>query len=277
MFAQAQAQVELRPAAGPRRRGLWLLVAAVSALFVVGAVAVPVFGWVAEQTSTSTWTSAHAVSAVRVEVGSGSVSFGPGPAGSVSMVENLTWNLSRPTVSEQWQGNTLVVREDCPGHSPFAVDECGVNVRLTVPGSVSVQAVADSGDVTVTGLSGAVHAQASSGDVNLTADSGYIWARTESGSVTADGLRSQWVDAAVSSGDLYLGFADVPTTVNATAQSGDATVVVPQGSTYRVSGQSGSGDRAVEGGVQDASSPRSLTVDTSSGDARIGYPDEYGR
>jgi hypothetical protein len=270
------AQTELSPAAGPRRLGLWLFVVVSSAVLVIVAAAVPVFGWIAEQTSTSHWSAVHPITNLQVRIASGDVSVAPGPAGSVSMVQTLTWNTTRPKVTETWAGDALTIAMDCSNRSPFPVNDCGVQLQLTVPASVAVQAAADSGDVTVAGLSGDVRAQTTSGDVELDGDTGYIWARAESGGVNGNALRSRRIDAATVSGDLYLTFAAPPTTVSATVESGSATVVVPQSTTYRVSGQTQSGERTVEAGLADTASPRIITIDTTSGDANLGYPDNYG-
>jgi hypothetical protein len=272
MFAQA----ELNPAAGPRRRGLWLAVAATAALLVVGTVAVPLFGWVAEQNSTTTWTTTHQVAAVQIDIGSGSVSVSPGPAGVVALRQVLNWNTVRPRVTKVWEGNTLVVTETCSSHSLFAIDDCGAQLELTVPASATVQATGHSGDVTVSGMTGDVRAETESGDIELIGDTGYVWARAESGEVTGDTLRSQRMDVSTVSGDLYLVFATAPTSVTASAISGTATMVVPQGSTYRVSGQTESGARDIENGLADIASNRSIALNTVSGDAALGYPDHYG-
>jgi hypothetical protein len=85
------------------------------------------------------------------------------------------------------------------------------------------------------------------------------------------------VDASTVSGDLLLSFADPPVSVTASVISGSATVVVPRGATYRVSGQTESGSRDVAAGLVDSASNRSITVNTVSGDAALGYPDQYGQ
>jgi len=270
MFAQRDQVAAERP----RRRGLWLLVAACSAVLVVVAAAVPVFGWAAQQSSTRTWTQQHAVSQVNVQLTSGDVSIVPGPAGMVSLVQTLTWVTERPTITESWSGDVLTVTESCDSShdSPFGVGGCGAQLRLSVPASAMVGATADSGNVAVTGMSGAVHAEATSGDVILDGDSGYLGVYTRSGSVSGDRLRSPHVEATVLSGDLSLDFAAAPTIVNASVQSGDASVVVPAGTTYRVSGQTQSGDRSVEPRLVDDASNRSITLGTLSGDTSLGYP-----
>jgi DUF4097 and DUF4098 domain-containing protein YvlB len=260
-------------AARPRRRGLWLLVAACSAALVIVAVGVPVFGWVADQSSTTTWTAVHPITDVVVDIGSGDVSIVPGPAGSVSLVQTLTWSTARPKVTETWSGATLVIREECSAHSLFATDDCGASLRLTVPTATAVQASAASGDVTVSELSGDLHVQVTSGDADFVDDTGYVWARTESGSVNGSRLRSQRVNVAAISGDIGVTFAVAPTTVDVAVTSGDATVAVPHGAMYRVAGQTVSGDRSVEPLLVDDTSTHSITIDSVSGDAELGYSD----
>ncbi len=269
--SRADSPADSRAAAPPRRRGLWLLVTACSAALVILAAGIPAFGWIADQSSTSTWTAAHPVTDVEVDIDSGGVSIVPGPVGSVSMVQRLTWSTARPKVTETWSGSSLVIREECSSHSLFATDDCGASLRLTVPAATAVQASAESGDVNVSQLSGDVHIRVTSGDADFVADTGYLWARTTSGSVNGSQLRSQRVNVGALSGDVDVTFAAAPTTVDVSVTSGDATVAVPHGATYRVSGQTVSGDRSIEPLLVDGSSNRSITIDSLSGDADLGY------
>jgi len=238
---------------------------------VVVAAGVPVFGWIADQSSTTTWTAVHPITDVEVDIDSGDVSIVPGPAGSVSLLQHLTWSTARPKVTETWSGADLVIRVECSSHSLFATDDCGASLRLTVPAATAVQATAQSGDVHVSELSGDVHVQVTSGDADFVADTGYVWARTTSGSVNGSRLRSQRVNVAAVSGDVDVAFAVAPTTVDVSVTSGDATVTVPHGAKYRLSGQTASGDRSVDPVIVDETSSRSITIDSLSGGTDFGY------
>lgn len=49
------------------------------------------------------------------------------------------------------------------------------------------------------------------------------------------------------------------------------TVRVPRGATYRVSGETASGDRTIAPGIEDDSSPRDVELTAQSGDTEFGY------
>jgi hypothetical protein len=266
--------VQLGPPIGPRRRGLWTAVVVGSALAAGAAIALPSLSWAEERTATVSWTATHDVTAVQIAADSGDVWVMPGPPGAATVTGSLNWNNVRPQVTEEWRGDTLFVSETCPARAPF--DDCSAGLTVTVPADTAVSGEAHGGDLGVLGLSGAIHVQVESGDVQLTGDTGAIWARADSGEIDGERLGSAQVDAGALSGDVTLRFAAPPQSVTVSVASGSATVVVPQGSTYRVGGQTLSGDRNVESGVADASSSRSLSVTAQSGDVGIGYPDQYG-
>ncbi|HXR71451.1 DUF4097 family beta strand repeat-containing protein [Actinocrinis sp.] len=254
------------------QRALWFGIAGMTAVVTIAAVGLPQIGWLAAQTTTTTWISRHAITAVEVDVTGGDLTVRPTAGGEpISLRQTLTWTVNKPQVTETWQGNTLLINEDCAAPSFEMVNPCGADLELAVPATVSVQSILDSGSVTIKRMSGAVNARAQSGDIDLDGDRGMISARADSGDIHADGLASPQVNAQTLSGDVDLTFSSAPVSVTASVESGGVSVTVPRGATYRVSGQTSSGDRHVEQGIEDEASQRSIDINTQSGDASLNY------
>jgi hypothetical protein len=236
------------------------------------AVGVPLSSRFTAQTLTTTWSATHAIDAVQVNVDSADVTVRPAAAAAAeSLHQTLTWSLNKPQVTETWQDQTLVITEHCDSRTLFGGDSCGATLDLAVPAAVSVHVTADSGSATVQQITGSLLVEAVSGDVELDSVTGDVWARAESGSITGDRLRSRHVDAQTESGDLALGFAAPPDAVSGSAISGSVSVTVPPGATYRVTGRTLSGDRQIADGIVNDNSPRSMSLNSESGDTDLGY------
>lgn len=263
------------PYGAPGRKGqraLWFGIAGLTAAVTIGAVGLPQIGWLAAQTVTTMWTSRHAITAVEIDVTGGDLTVQPAVDGDgISLRQTLTWTVNKPRITETWQGSTLLITEDCAAPSFTVVNPCGASMVLAVPATVFVQSTLDSGSLHVRGMSGGVNARARSGDIDLEGDSGTLWARADSGEIHGAGLASQQATAQALSGDVDLAFTSAPTSVSASVASGNVIVTVPHGTTYRVSGQTSSGDRNVEQSLEDDSSPRSITISSLSGDALLSY------
>ncbi len=260
---------------GPARKGqraLWYGIAGMTAVVTIGAVGLPQVGWLAAQTTTTTWTTRHPITAVEIDVTGGDLTVQPSAGGDeVSLRQTLTWTINKPQITETWQGGTLLITEDCAAPSFTVVNPCGASLVLTVPATVSVQSTLDSGSVQVRGMTGSVNARARSGDIDLEADSGTLLARADSGEIHGAGLASQQTSAQTLSGDIDLAFTSAPMSVSASVASGNVIVTVPHGATYRVSGQTSSGSRNIEQNIEDDSSPRTITISSLSGDALLSY------
>jgi Putative adhesin len=255
----------------PRRRGVWIAVAVVTALTVIVPTGLRIWGRLLRQTESVPAVSyGHAITALQVEAGRGSVTIGTGPPGQVAVGRTLRWTLSRPHVVQSWHGDTLVLKAVCGGREDLFAG-CDVDLNVRVPAAVTVRATVSSGTITAQGLTGAVHLQARSGTVNVERTRGPVWARANSGAINGTDLSSPQVDVGTSSGAVGLGFADAPQQVKATARSGSVTVALPRGFRYRVHGTSSSGDVRVDEGLRDDGSSRRIDVATSSGAVRVRY------
>ena len=253
----------------PRHKGLWLTLASATALVVLAPTGAQLYGWMFQQSSESTWSVAHPISAMRVDVTSGDVQIGPGAAGQARVRESLRWVLHRPSVQETWDGDDLVVTVTCDGGGSLLPDQCSADLDITVPASVPVTVTSRSGGVSVGGMSGTIQAEADSGDVQLTGDSGAVIVHAISGSVSGRGLTGTDADVQVESGDIELDYATVPQRVVSRVVSGDTLILVPRGGGYVISGQSISGGRDIDQTLTNNQSSHVISTDSVSGDVAV--------
>lgn len=260
-------------ARGPARsyRGVWIALAAASALLITSAAAVPAYAWAMRRSATVTWSAQHPVDKVIVTAGAGDVDLAAGPAGQESLISQLSWTSQEPQVTETWSADdTLVIEVTCSGHSGlFDPYDCGVGLTVAIPADVPVTATVRSGDLTAHDMTGPLNLNMQSGDVFLDRTTGPVVAHAQSGDVTGSGLLDPQVQAGSNSGDVDLDFTAAPTSVDASAVSGDVLITVPDGGQYNVVGQSVSGDDYVEPGLADQGSPRTLDVSSVSGDVYV--------
>ncbi|MEV0401906.1 DUF4097 family beta strand repeat-containing protein [Actinoallomurus sp. NPDC050550] len=257
----------------PRRKGLWLAVAVLTAFVVVVPNGVQIWGRLIRQTYRSQiMSSAHPITALVVEVGAGDVEVTAGPAGQVTVKQTLKWALNKPHVEQRWDGTTLRLRAACGSGSPlFSSLECGVGLDVQVPAGVALQATSSSGTVGAHGLTGAVRLQTTSGVVSMERLAGPVWVRASSGAIKSTDLRSSQVDAQLSSGAMTLAFQEAPRDVRARASSGSITIMVPRGQRYRVTGGSSFTGVGVSPGLRDDASDHHIDVHASSGSTVVGY------
>ena len=256
----------------PRRRGIWIAVAAVTAFVVVVPVGVQVWGRLIRQSHTDRVFYRHPIKALEIDSPDATVRVESGPAGQVSVRRTLTWSLSRANVRQTWDGDTLRIDVTCRRAELYSSLECGTDLDLRVPADVAVRASVASGSIEVNNIVGGLHLRTTAGVVRMTGVSGGIWARSGSGTITGEALTAPNVDAGVTSGAIQLRFAGSPEQVTAAATSGSVSVGVPPGFRYRVGGTTSSGSRHVEPALVDAGSSRAITLTTRSGPVSLGYP-----
>lgn len=229
---------------------------------------------------------------VRLASGPGDVTIQVGSTASVHRVVHYKGN-RKPGPSTTVAGGVLTLNgcgDNCTADytvtlpTKAMIDGSTSSGNITVSGAVSVDVHADSGDVSLVGVSGQVNVATSSGDVTAAGSGADVQARTDSGDVTvhgvagsatvqtnsgqivADGLKGARTSVHDSSGDISVS-ADVAQNLDLQDNSGGITVTVPNGS-YRVNASTDSGDRNV--GISDDPNARfSITARTNSGDVRI--------
>jgi Putative adhesin len=180
------------------------------------------------------------------------------------------------TASGFSSGMTLLAR----GGNVAASDLSG-NLRLDTGG----------GDLTGTGLTGAIQVSTEGGNVDASNVSGTGTMRfdtgggdlngygitgklqldTEGGNVGTSGMTSQQVVVQSGGGDVTLAFAQVPQSLQITAQGGNVTVILPPGDAkYAVAtpGTEG-GTVSYPSSLVNSNSPDTITIDSGGGDITI--------
>ncbi|MFC0848460.1 DUF4097 family beta strand repeat-containing protein [Streptomyces noboritoensis] len=258
----------------PRHRGLWILAAVLSALFVVAPLGIEVYAQYARQThsETSVETSdRHPVKTVQVDSGSAELTVVPGAEGEVRIQQRLSWSVRKPKVVKEWDGDTLKLRPECDGTFALTSLGCSVQLDLTVPAGVALKVNSGSGTVRVSGLTGPVDVDGGSGSVKLYGVRGPIDASVGSGSFSGAAIGSTEAEVHSSSGHAELEFVTPPRRVTASTGSGSVDLRVPAGSHYRVEGTKGSGTRDIEDSLPDPASDRLIKVSSGSGTATLDY------
>jgi hypothetical protein len=205
------------------------------------------------------------VSRVVVEGDSGNVALRSGPGGRVTLAEERHFWLRKPKLRLALHDGVLTARVDCGRFGPG----CSDDLQLTVPPDVARTSVAaDSGNVHVSGMRGAVDLSADSGDVDAEDVVGDVHLVADSGDITAHGLRAGTVDATADSGDIDLALVAVPRSLSASADSGNVALDVPSGR-YRVDAGADSGDVDVTGVLRDDGAPNAIDAHADSGDITV--------
>jgi Putative adhesin len=263
-------------AVGPRRRGLWLAVAALTGLLVALACGSQAWAMVNRHTASRTYVLPHPVRTVEVYAGTGDISVVPGRpdrADRVDVSEKLAWSTARPRVVQTWVGDTLQLHTGCTGGGFFLLHalQCQVSLVVSVPPATAVFVSTADGSVEVRGVSGDVTTRTGSGTTHLVGLRGDVSARASSGDIDAEALRSARTSAQAGSGSIELQYASAPRSVSTLTGSGSSEIVVPRGRTFRVGGASGSGNRYVQPGLDDPDSAATLTLTAGSGATSAHY------
>lgn len=273
-----------------RGRLTWL----VGAVLVVGGLASGCdYGFGAQDNQATDDTALHqTITEVRLASGPGDVSIQIGSTASVHRVVHYTGN-TKPGPSTTVASGVLTLNgcgNNCAADytvtlpAKAKIDGSTSSGDITVSAANSVDVQADSGGISLAGVSGQITATASSGDVTVTGAGADVQAHTDSGNVAlhgvagsatvqtisgrvvADGLTGAGTTVHDSSGDISVS-ANTAQNIDLHDTSGDVTVTVPNGS-YRVNATTESGDRNV--GVGDDPNARfSIIAQLTSGDVRI--------
>ncbi|RJQ80362.1 hypothetical protein D5S17_07800 [Pseudonocardiaceae bacterium YIM PH 21723] len=248
------------------RKG-WVITGGVLAAVMVllGASAVWVF-WLGKKSEHESQVYWQQVDKISVNLDVGSIQVRPGVDGEVRVERDLVWAFGRPQYHESWTGNEFSVVGD-----PCDQLACEINYTLTVPRSTVLELRSGVGDVTVGASSGGLRVDVGQGDIRLTDVGGaQVHARTDTGELSGTGLRAASLEAMVTTGSAALRFAAGPTDVRAETSTGDVTINVPQGGTYRVSTEAGSG--SIQQTLnQNSSAQASISAKSGTGDIRLGY------
>jgi hypothetical protein len=251
-------------------RAAWVTFGAAATVVLLGAGIIGGRVWLSRSDEpaqqTVRYSRVHAVTEVDVEFDSGHVLVSAGGDGRVD-VERRSRDGRTLDLKETWDGDRLRLAGGCRDGNGRSVTRCEAEYVLRVPATAGVEVIADSGDVSVAGITGTVSWTSGSGDLDLRDVGGPVRATTNSGEVTATALRSPAVEARTNTGGVRLAFAAAPGRAAVTTNTGDVELVAPPGR-YRVGAFTVSGRRdvAVPAG---AASPSVLQVRSNSGDVRL--------
>jgi hypothetical protein len=236
------------PAPGARRRE-WR-----SAAFLAGAVALVAV--TAAVAAASAHGGSHGTGAVSVTAGSvrtvdleavpGQLTIVGVAGGRVTLTGQLDWTGHAPVATAQLaRGHLLRLSYRCGQASP-----CTANWRLAVPWRTAIELRQPAGHVVVSGLAGPLRITAGSVDVSAT------------------GLSSPWLQAAITSGHLDAAFVAPPRQVSVSLNSAQATLSWPGTAAYAVSTQVTAGYVHV-GIPQAASATHTVTARVVSGELEL--------
>ncbi len=165
-----------------------------------------------------------------------------GGGSSVDVTERQNYRGSEPRSTHKAVGGTLTLTYNC--------DDCGISYEVHVPAGTVVSVSAATGNVTLTGLGGAVEAS------------------TDTGDVTATGLSCPHARLTTDTGDVRADFGTAPASLYATAQTGSIGVTVPQGTAYAVHAEAQTGDVRVGVPTSDGA-PHAITATAQTGDVSV--------
>lgn len=254
----------------PRRRGLWLVIAGLTAIVLIAPVLWAGAVFLMRHTQEHTAVYVRPISVLRVDAPAGQVRITAAGPGQTRVAKLVRWEFGRPpAVRQVWHGRTLTISSAPCAGGPLK-GYCNVTLAIRVPPTVAVQVTSVDGQVSIRGLSGQIRAHVASGSVRLADDRGYVQVQVGSGSASAVALGSGQVDAAVASGSLRLAFARPPRLVTARIGTGTATVIVPAGSRYRVAATAGPDVSShVSQALVSPSSPRLIRLSAVTGTIRL--------
>lgn len=251
-------------ALNPSRR--WALAIGLPFVLVaIGFGALNYVSLVAEDSYRVPATTVPGTGEVTLGVGSGDVAVSPSRDRRSEYSGKVYYSLIKPKLHWQPSSDGAVL---AGGPNCFWIGNCGVTLRLSVPPSRAVHASSGSGDVDVSGLTGAVRVGDGSGDVVADNLSGSVRLSDGSGNITGTGLASLRVRASDGSGNVRLSFTKPPEQVRVTDSSGNITVAVPAGVAYYVVAKASSGSTHVDV-PQDSRSPRTIYLSDGSGNITV--------
>lgn len=248
-------------------RAAFLVVGGALTAFLLVTFTLAAVNTIAVHTDTAAVAWEQPVRVVRIETGGGSVDIRGIETDHVRGTRRIERGLQAPTVTEQVDGDTLVLTSGCAG---LGVPWCSASYTLDVPRAVRLEISTGTGRVTVRGTTGGVTAETGTGGVEAWDLQGPLVLDTGIGSIEARDLRSDEVQASAGTGGIVLWFADAPRLVTADSGTGRIEVLVPRdGTAYRVAEDGGGGGTRIEVPT-DPAAPRLIEVTSGTGEILVG-------
>jgi hypothetical protein len=258
----------------PRRRWLWVAVALLTAVAVVGASGFRVWLKMAHQTEHFSVTITHKITAIEVSALGGSVNVSSGPAGQVSIGRTLSWVFRKPRIKQTWDGSTMIITAHCP--VPNWLSDCGAQLDLRIPAGIAVSAQVGSGSIAASGLAGPLDLLATSGSIDITDSKGSVVAQATSGSIAASGLGATQVNASVTTGSISMAFVAAPRLLALAVRTGSAAVNVPPGTHYRITDIRHAGTITLDAALARKRATGVMKLTVTGGAISVGYPPGAG-
>jgi major membrane immunogen (membrane-anchored lipoprotein) len=186
------------------------------ATVVAGGLLLTACDWDRTNTFSDSESLSGPVSEVRFANDSGDVKITVGDTFEVH--RTVRYHNDKPGKTYHMAGRALVL-ENCPDRN------CGVSYEVTVPKGTRVSGHVDSGDVELTGVA-RVNVEAESGNITVRDVDGAVNAKTQSGDVDLSDIGGNVV-AGAESGNLTVGLTSA-NAVTATTSSGNVDVTVPK-------------------------------------------------
>lgn len=212
----------------------------------------------------------HAVERIELDLDGGNITLSPGTSSAVNIDRTLSWNNTKPTVTERWDGKTLRISSRCAKQE----QNCATDYRIGAPAGVTVTAKTDAGDISTRGINGAQELRSSAGDLTIEGSQGRLNLFTDSGQINGTGLHSGQVEAKTNAGKVNLTLAVVPDSLTAKSSAGNIDLQVPRAgggaSGYNVQARTNAGRKQVN--VDSAADGKHrIVAETDSGDIQVRY------
>jgi hypothetical protein len=229
---------------------------ATSAIVVAGLGVLGACGWdITKEKATSTERITDEFTRVQFTNDAGNVKITDGSRASVKRV--VHYENTQPGPTHRVEDGALIL-EPCP------VDDCWIDYEVVVPAGTTVDGELHSGNAEVSRVAG-VNLRADSGNVTVEDIAGAVNVDVDSGNADLTGIRGA-VQVQADSGNITITLAG-RNDVRAKVSSGDVDVTVPKGA-YRVHTRVDSGD-VVSAVTNDERADRSLDLIADSGDITI--------
>jgi len=218
----------------------------------------------------------------RVRIDNASATLRPGSGDQISLSGTLRGSLARPSFSWRQAASGLTLHSRCWAWAGFCSLEYDITAPAELPLTVSdrsgdlnasgfgghVTLSGGAGNITASHLSGTIELASGSGDITASGLDGSVRLSDGAGNIVVSGLAATDVTGDNGSGDITLTFTRVPRLVNVTSESGNITLVLPPGPSYRVTALATSGNSTVSVKTS-PSSPYVITVSDGTGNITI--------
>lgn len=209
----------------------------------------------------------HKIDAIEVTLDSGEARLTGGGTATIDVDRVLKWPTTKPSITEEWRGNTLVITGHC-----FGQRNCSTDYVIRLPAGTPVKVSSDGGSLTTDGLDASQQLSTNGGDITVNSAKGALTLRTDGGNIRGTTLSSTQTTADTAGGEITLSYSGAPDKVTANTDGGNIDVAVPKPSEggYRVDASTSGGNRTVDV-PSDSGASRSVTVHAEGGNVRVHY------